>query len=104
MPFVLLIVRSFERDLDPYIIQAEFTALESKLGNGEITVKEFIEGLGCSDLYVKEFYAPYPNTKVIELGTKHFLGRAPLTSERDSEIQPNSGNPRYSRLYWGDGR
>ncbi|MFM7579630.1 MAG: phycobilisome rod-core linker polypeptide, partial [Microcystaceae cyanobacterium] len=50
----------FERDLDPYIIQAEFTALESKLSNAEITVKEFIERLGTSDLYIKEFYAPYP--------------------------------------------
>ncbi|MFM6899076.1 MAG: phycobilisome rod-core linker polypeptide, partial [Microcystis panniformis] len=39
----------FERDLEPYIINAEFTALESKLSNAEITVKEFIEGLGCSD-------------------------------------------------------
>jgi phycobilisome core-membrane linker protein len=48
------------------------------LGNGEITVKEFIEGLGNSNLYLKEFYTPYPNTKVIELGTKHFLGRAPV--------------------------
>jgi phycobilisome core-membrane linker protein len=74
----------FERDLEPYIINAEFTALESKLSNAEITVKEFIEGLGCSDLYLKEFYAPYPNTKVIELGTKHFLGRAPLNQK---EIQ-----------------
>jgi phycobilisome core-membrane linker protein len=74
----------FERDLDPFIIQSEFTALESKLSNGEITVKEFIEGLGCSDLYIKEFYAPYPNTKVIEMGTKHFLGRAPLNQK---EIQ-----------------
>ena len=68
----------FERDLSPYVIQTQFTSLESRLGNGEITVKEFIEGLGCSELYTKEFYAPYPNTKVIELGTKHFLGRAPL--------------------------
>ncbi len=74
----------FERDLNPFIIQTEFTALESKLGNDEITVKEFIEALGCSDLYIKEFYAPYPNTKVIELGTKHFLGRAPLNQK---EIQ-----------------
>ena len=74
----------FERDLAPYVVQAQFTALESKLGNGEITVKEFIEGLGCSDLYIKEFYTPYPNTKVIELGTKHFLGRAPLNQQ---EIQ-----------------
>ena len=68
----------FERDLNPYVVKNEFTALESKLGNNEINLKEFIECLGCSSLYVKQFYAPYPNTKVIELGTKHFLGRAPL--------------------------
>ena len=68
----------FERDIAPYIIKDEFTSLESQVGNGEINLKEFIEGLGCSQLYLKEFYAPYPNTKVIELGTKHFLGRAPL--------------------------
>ncbi|MDJ0555643.1 MAG: phycobilisome rod-core linker polypeptide [Microcoleaceae cyanobacterium MO_207.B10] len=67
----------FERDIDAYIVRSEFSSLESKLGNNEINLKEFIEGLGCSQLYVKEFYTPYPNTKVIELGTKHFLGRAP---------------------------
>ncbi|NES20414.1 MAG: photosystem I reaction center subunit X, partial [Symploca sp. SIO3E6] len=74
----------FERDVEPYTIQEQFTSLESKLSNGEITVKEFIEGLGCSEVYIKEFYTPYPNTKVIELGTKHFLGRAPLNQQ---EIQ-----------------
>jgi phycobilisome core-membrane linker protein len=68
----------FERDIEPYIVDNEFTALVSKLANYEINLKEFIEGLGCSKLYIKEFYTPYPNTKVIELGTKHFLGRAPL--------------------------
>jgi phycobilisome core-membrane linker protein len=71
----------FERDINSYIIKNEFSVLENKLRNGEITVKEFIEGLGCSKLYVKEFYTPYPNTKVIELGTKHFLGRAPLNQQ-----------------------
>ncbi len=68
----------FERDIEPYIVANEFTALESKLANSEINLKEFIEALGCSGLYIREFYTPYPNTKVIELGTKHFLGRAPL--------------------------
>jgi phycobilisome core-membrane linker protein len=68
----------FERDIEPYIITNEFTVLETKLANNEINLKEFIEALGGSQLYIKEFYAPYPNTKVIELGTKHFLGRAPL--------------------------
>ncbi|CAN5826129.1 phycobilisome rod-core linker polypeptide [soil metagenome] len=68
----------FERDIAPYVVKAsEFSELESKLSNSEINLKEFIEGLGYSRLYIKEFYAPYPNTKVIELGTKHFLGRAP---------------------------
>ncbi|MGK7921005.1 MAG: phycobilisome rod-core linker polypeptide [Trichodesmium sp.] len=67
----------FERDIDPYVVKSQFSALESKLGNDEINLKEFIEGLGCSQLYIREFYTPYPNTKVIELGTKHFLGRAP---------------------------
>lgn len=74
----------FERNLSAFIVQEEFTSLESKLSNGEITVKEFIQALGCSGLYIKEFYTPYPNTKVIELGTKHFLGRAPLNQ---TEIQ-----------------
>ena len=59
-------------------------ALESRLSNNEINMKEFIEGLGNSELYLKEFYTPYPNTKAIELGTKHFLGRAPLNQR---EIQ-----------------
>lgn len=74
----------FERDINPYIVQTQFAVLESRLGNGEINVKEFIEGLGCSELYLKEFYTPYPNTKAIELGTKHFLGRAPVNQK---EIQ-----------------
>ncbi len=69
----------FERDIAPYVASSrEFKVLESRLSNGEITIKEFLEGLGCSSLYLKEFYTPYPNTKVIELGTKHFMGRAPL--------------------------
>ena len=74
----------FERDIDPYVVQTQFAVLESRLGNNEINMKEFIEGLGCSELYLKEFYTPYPNTKAIELGTKHFLGRAPLNQR---EIQ-----------------
>jgi phycobilisome core-membrane linker protein len=68
----------FERDIASYRTQNDFVAFESRLRNGEITVKEFVEALGYSKLYLKEFYTPYPNTKVIELGTKHFLGRAPL--------------------------
>ncbi|NJK35455.1 MAG: photosystem I reaction center subunit X [Oscillatoriales cyanobacterium SM2_2_1] len=68
----------FERDMDAYVADSQFSRNVSGLQNGELTVKEFILALGTSELYIKEFYSPYPNTKVIELGTKHFLGRAPL--------------------------
>lgn len=68
----------FERNIEPYIINNEFSVWETKLRNKEINLREFIILLGSSQLYIKEFYTPYPNTKVIELGTKHFLGRAPL--------------------------
>lgn len=105
----------FERDVAPYIVKSEFTALESKLGNGEITLKEFIEGLGCSNLYLKEFYTPYPNTQVIEFGTKHFLGRAPrdqaeirkynqiLASEGlRGFIRAMVGSPEYAEIFGED--
>nr|YP_009732118.1 phycobilisom linker polypeptide [Gracilaria spinulosa]QHS70646.1 phycobilisom linker polypeptide [Gracilaria spinulosa] len=67
----------FERDLNSFIIGDEFFNLEKAFVNRQITVKQIVEKLGSSSLYAKEFYQPYPNTKVIELGTKHFLGRAP---------------------------
>nr|QVY58281.1 phycobilisome core-membrane linker polypeptide [Kappaphycus striatus] len=67
----------FERDLNSFTIGDEFYNLEKALIANEVTVKQFVEKLGLSNLYIKEFYVPYSNTKVIELGTKHFLGRAP---------------------------
>nr|YP_009391250.1 phycobilisome linker polypeptide [Dipterocladia arabiensis]ARW59394.1 phycobilisome linker polypeptide [Dipterocladia arabiensis] len=67
----------FERDLNSFTIGDEFYNLEKAFLVGEITVQEAVEKLGFSFLYRKEFYSPYPNIKVIELGTKHFLGRAP---------------------------
>nr|YP_009295667.1 phycobillisome linker protein [Mastocarpus papillatus]AOL58151.1 phycobillisome linker protein [Mastocarpus papillatus] len=67
----------FERDLNSFTIGDEFCNLEKAFIAQEITVQQLIEQLGSSLLYCKEFYQPYPNIKVIELGTKHFLGRAP---------------------------
>nr|YP_010197192.1 phycobilisome linker polypeptide [Crassiphycus crassissimus]UAD84996.1 phycobilisome linker polypeptide [Crassiphycus crassissimus] len=67
----------FERDLNSFIVGDEFFNLEKAFINRQITVQQLVEKLGSSSLYAKEFYQPYPNTKVIELGTKHFLGRAP---------------------------
>nr|QCI06094.1 gbilisome linker polypeptide [Dicranema revolutum] len=67
----------FERDLNSFIVVNKFFDLEKKFIANKINVQKFIEYLGKSELYRKEFYQPYPNIKVIELATKHFLGRAP---------------------------
>nr|QUE28416.1 ApcE [Porphyrostromium boryanum] len=67
----------FERDLNVFSLGNEFVNLELEFLENKISTKDLIVQLGCSSLYSKEFYQPYPNTKVIELGTKHFLGRAP---------------------------
>jgi len=67
----------FERDLNSFSIGNEFYNLEKAFLAKELNVQQLVEKIGFSHLYRKEFYNPYPNTKVIELGTKHFLGRAP---------------------------
>ena len=67
----------FERDISAFNTNVEFTAIDNAFLSNEITVKQLVLRLGLSKLYAKEFYHLYPNTKVIELGTKHFLGRAP---------------------------
>ena len=74
----------FERDINTFSIGDEFYSLEDAFLTSKITVKSLVEQLGCSNLYRKQFYQGYPNTKVIELATKHFLGRAP---NNQSEIR-----------------
>nr|YP_009393935.1 phycobilisome linker polypeptide [Polysiphonia sertularioides]ARW62497.1 phycobilisome linker polypeptide [Polysiphonia sertularioides] len=67
----------FERDINAFNIGQEFIDLENSFINAEINIKDLMLKLGSSVLYRKEFHDHYPNIKVIELGTKHFLGRAP---------------------------
>nr|YP_009944602.1 phycobilisome linker polypeptide [Osmundea sinicola]QFR99896.1 phycobilisome linker polypeptide [Osmundea sinicola] len=67
----------FERDINTFSIGDEFYNLEKTFLSGHLNVQQLVEKLGLSVLYRKEFYSPYPNTKVIEFATKHFLGRAP---------------------------
>jgi phycobilisome core-membrane linker protein len=67
----------FERDIKTIVIGNELESIKVKFMEGKSSVKQMINELGKSKIYLKEFYNPYPNIKVIELGTKHFLGRAP---------------------------
>lgn len=67
----------FERDISVFSLGVELISLRKLFIAKEINVQQLVQHLGSSKLYAKEFYHPYPNTKVIEFGTKHFLGRAP---------------------------
>ncbi|MEL7035041.1 MAG: phycobilisome rod-core linker polypeptide [Cyanobacteria bacterium J06592_8] len=51
---------------------------ESKLRNGDITVRGFVEQVAKSDLYRSLFFESASQYRFIELNCKHFLGRAPL--------------------------
>ncbi|MEM9155417.1 MAG: phycobilisome rod-core linker polypeptide [Cyanobacteria bacterium P01_F01_bin.33] len=74
----------FERDIQRAYGQS-VSYLDSKVKNGEISMKEFIRRLGQSELYRKQFYEPFSNSRVTELAFKHFLGRAPETAEEFSK-------------------
>lgn len=81
-------VQVFDKDVASYKLNSQFSVLESRLRNGEISVKELIRLLGQSELYRKEFHDKYPNTKVVEFAFKHFLGRAVSTQ---AELQKYHG-------------
>lgn len=57
------------------------TSLEVRLMNGEITVRDFVNGLAKSDFYKSNFFHAVGAQRGIELNFKHLLGRAPLNQE-----------------------
>lgn len=58
---------------------------ESKLKDGQLTVKDFIRELAKSDIYRSLFFDCCPNIRAVELNFKHLLGRAPDSSQEISE-------------------
>jgi phycobilisome core-membrane linker protein len=63
----------FERDITR-AYNLSISDLESKVKNGDISVKEFVRRLGKSPLYRKQFYEPFINSRALELAFRHFLG------------------------------
>lgn len=61
--------------------------LDLKLNNGDISVREFVKTLASSDIYMRRFYAPYPNPKVIEFLFRHLLGRTPASAAEVAEYE-----------------
>ena len=58
---------------------------ESKLKDGQLTIKDFIRELAKSDLYRSLFFDNCSNIRAIELNFKHLLGRAPDSFQELSE-------------------
>lgn len=75
-----LVIRAVYRQLlgNDYLMNSErLTGAESLLKNGYITVREFVRAVAKSELYKTKFFYGNFQTRVIELHTKHLLGRAP---------------------------
>jgi phycocyanin-associated rod linker protein len=53
------------------------TSAESLLGDGSITVREFVRAVAKSELYKAKFFYNNYQVRTIELNFKHLLGRAP---------------------------
>ena len=60
------------------------TSLEARLLNGEINVRDFVNGLAKSTFYKDNFFHAVGAQRGIELNFKHLLGRAPLNQ---AEVQ-----------------
>ena len=75
-----VVIQAVYRQLlgNDYLMKSErLTGAESLLKNGYITVREFVRAVAKSELYKKKFFYGNFQTRVIELHTKHLLGRAP---------------------------
>lgn len=60
------------------------TSLEARLMNGEITVRDFVNGLAKSPFYKDNYFHSVAPQRGIELNFKHIMGRAPLNQ---AEVQ-----------------
>ena len=75
-----IIIRAVYRQVlgNDYLMASErLTVPESLLRNRQITVREFVRQVAKSELYKSKFFYPNFQTRVIELHSKHLLGRAP---------------------------
>ncbi|TVP66632.1 MAG: photosystem I reaction center subunit XII [Leptolyngbya sp. LCM1.Bin17] len=74
-----VVIRAVYRQLlgNDYLMKSErLVGAESLLKNGYITVRDFVRAVAKSELYKEKFFYNNFQTRVIELHTKHLLGRA----------------------------
>lgn len=59
------------------------TALETRLRNRSITVRDFIRGLAKSERFYRLVVEPNNNYRLVEVALKRLLGRAPYSKEEE---------------------
>ena len=75
-----VVIRAVYRQVlgNAHVMDSErLVASESRLKQGDISVREFVRQVGQSDLYRTLFFESCPRLRSIELNFKHLLGRAP---------------------------
>lgn len=111
------VIRAVYRQVlgNDYLMASErLVGAESLLRDRKITVQEFVRQVAKSELYKKKFFYTSFQTRVIELNTKHLLGRAPYdeseviyhldlyeTKGYDADIDSYIDSPEYQQ-YFGE--
>ncbi|WP_413162845.1 phycobilisome rod-core linker polypeptide [Capilliphycus salinus ALCB114379] len=71
---------------NPHIMESErLITAESKLCNGNLTVREFVRAVAKSNFYRSRYFESCAPYRFIELNFKHLLGRAPQDQSEISE-------------------
>lgn len=85
---IALTIRSVYKQVlgNPHVMESErLTSAESKLKNGDISVREFVRQVAKSDFYRSRYFESCAPYRFVELNFKHLLGRAPSSQEELSE-------------------
>ena len=81
-----IIWAAYRQIFSEHLILASYkqTALESQLRNRAITLRDFIRGLGKSEVYRTQVGETNSNYRLVDITLKRFLGRAAYN--KDEEI------------------
>lgn len=83
-----IVIRAVYRQVlgNPHVMDSErLITAESRLNNGELTVRNFIREVAKSDFYRSRYFESCSPYRFVELNFKHLLGRAPQDQAELSE-------------------
>lgn len=83
-----VVIRAVYRQVlgNPHVMDSErLISAESRLNNGELTVRNFIREVAKSDFYRSRYFESCAPYRFVELNFKHLLGRAPQDQAELSE-------------------